>query len=260
MWAEPRLLNVAANALFVLAAVLIVYAAGAMLANSPAFPLRAIRVQADLGHVSRGQIVDALQGRVSGTFFTVDVESIRSMFQTIPWVRRAEVRRYWPDRLEVKLEEHVALAHWGQEADGRLVNTYGEVFSGRIDAERGAERSAPLPQFAGPAGSEQELARRYALFRDLLAPLSLEPRAVALSQRLSWQLRLSNGLTMQLGRDNEKDPVQERLLRFVEVYPRTLAPLSRRLDYVDLRYPNGFALRVPEILRTEPPKPTRRKA
>ena len=256
MWDEPRLLNTAANALFALALALVAYAAAAMVANSPAFPLRAIRIQGDLEHVSRGKIVDALQGRVSGTFFSVDVEAIRSMFQTLPWVRRAEVRRRWPDRLEVRLEEHVALARWGKEAEGQLVNSYGELFAGRIEAQRGAG----LPQFAGPAGTHQEVARRYALFRDLLAPLSLEPRAVALSQRLSWQLRLSNGLAVQLGRDSERDSVRERLARFVEVYPRTLGRLSRRFDYVDLRYPNGFALRVPEILRTEPRKPTRGKA
>jgi len=256
MWDEPRLLNTASNALYALALVLVAYAAGTMLANSPAFPLRAIRVQGDLDHVSRGQIVEALQGRVSGTFFTVDVEAIRSMFQTMPWVRRAEVRRRWPDRLDVRLEEHVPLARWGQEAEGRLVNVHGEVFAGRV----GAGRDAELPQFAGPAGSQHEVARRYALFRELLAPLSLEPRAVALSQRQSWQVRLSNGLTLQLGRDSEKDPVRERLARFVQVYPRTLGRMSRRLDYVDLRYPNGFALRVPEIQAGEPPKPTRSKA
>jgi cell division protein FtsQ len=256
MWDEPRLLNTAASALYALALVLVVYAGTTMIAHSPVFPLRAISVQGNLEHVNRGQIVDALQGRVSGTIFTVDVEAIRSMFQTMPWVRRAEVRRRWPDRLEVSLQEHVPLARWGQEAEGRLVNLHGEIFAGRV----GAERDAELPKFGGPAGSEQEVARRYALFRELLAPLSLEPRTVALSQRQSWQLRLSNGLTVQLGRDSEKDPVRERFARFVEVYPRTLGRLSRRLDYVDLRYSNGFALRVPESLRAEPPKPMRRKA
>ena len=256
MWDEPRLLNSASNALYALALILVAYAAGTMLANSPAFPLRAIRVQGDLDQVSRSRIVEALQGRVSGTFFTVDVEAIRSMFLTMPWVRRAEVRRRWPDRLDVRLEEHVPLARWGQEAEGRLVNIHGEVYAGRV----GAARNAGLPQFAGPAGSELDVARRYAVFRELLAPLSLEPHAVALSQRQSWQISLSNGLIVQLGRDSEKDPVRERLARFVEVYPRTLGRTSRRLDYVDLRYPNGFALRLPEIAHGEPPKPTRRKA
>lgn len=250
MWDEPRVMNTAANVLFVLAFLLAVYGAVAVLVKSPVFALRTIQIHGELGHVTRGQIVDALQGRVSGTFFTADVEAIRGMFETIPWVRQARVRRQWPNRLEVSLEEHVPVALWGAPADARLVNTHGEVFPGTAEGD--------LPVFAGPAGSEKEVVRRYGLFREQLASLGLEPRAVSLSQRQSWQIRLSNGLTMQLGRDSEKESVGDRLARFIAVYSDTVAPLSRRLDYVDLRYPNGFALRVPELLGTD--KPPRRKA
>ena len=250
MWANVRALNAAANALVALALALVLYAGGSLLVKSPAFPLRSIQVLGELQHVARMQIVDALQGRVSGTFFSVELEEIRQLFQGIAWVRRAEVRRLWPDRLEVRLEEHVALARWGQQPGDHLVNVQGEPFIGVTDAE--------LPVFAGPAGTEREVARRYALYRDLLAPLGLEPRQVLLSTRYAWQLRLSNGLTVQLGRDSDKDPLQQRLARFVEAYPRALGSLSRRLEYVDLRYPNGFALRVPEIAKSDPPKPARR--
>ena len=246
MWDEPRMLNGVANAIFVLAFALLAYAAGAALAHSPAFLLRVIRVEGDLGHVSRGQIVDALQGRVRGTFFTVDLEAIRSAFEAIPWVRRAEVRRHWPDRLDVRLEEHVALARWGQQSDGLLVDTHGDVFAGHSDAA--------LPILAGPPGSEREVARRYAQFRALLEPLALDPLTVTLSQRSSWQLRLSNGLAVQIGRDSEKDPVRERFERFVDLYPQTLGRRGHRFEYVDLRYRSGFALRVPELPRSEPPK------
>jgi len=247
MWDEPRMLNTVANALFVFAFALLAYAAGTALAHSPAFVLRVIRVEGGLEHVSRGQIVDALQGRVRGTFFTVDLEAMRSMFEGIPWVRRAEVRRHWPDRLDVTLEEHVALARWGQESDGRLVDTHGDVFAGHSDAE--------LPTLAGPPGSEREVARRYAQFRALLEPLALNPLSVTLSQRQSWQLRLSNGLAVQLGRDGEKDPARERFARFVDLYPQTLGRLGRQFEYVDLRYRSGFALRVPQPPRDRPPKP-----
>ena len=91
------------------------------------------------------------------------------------------------------------------------------------------------------------MTRRYGAFRQALRPLALEPRQVLLSPRYAWQLRLSNGLTLELGRDQLKQPVLERLSRFVAFYAETLGSLDRRLDYVDLRYPNGFALRVPEI-------------
>lgn len=251
MWNNARFLNVAANAMFVLALGLGGYIAVRVLSTSPAFPLRAIEVQGELHHVTRGEILSALQGRVKGTFYSADLDAVRALFEGVPWVRRTEVRRLWPDRLEVRIEEHVALARWGQPRESRLVNTFGELFSGTSDAK--------LPLFSGPAGTEAEVTRRYTVFRQLLAPLGLEPRQVQLNSRLAWQLKLSDGLTVQLGRDSEKDRIDDRLARFVSVYPRTLGKFPRRLDYVDLRYPNGFALRVPENRASEIRKSGRKR-
>ncbi len=252
MWDSPRLLNAAANALFALALALAVHAAYRALLESPAFPLRSIRVEGELYHVARGEILSALEERVSGNFFAVDLDAVRGLFEGIPWVRRAEVRRRWPDRLEVRLEEQVALARWRQGQDGRLVNTYGELFAGRSDAQ--------LPLFAGPAGSEADLTRRYTAFRELLAPFALAPQQVLVSPRYAWQLKLSNGLSVQLGRDSERDRIADRLARFISVYAQTVGRFSRPLEYVDLRYSNGFALRVPDTRNLKFPKSQRRSA
>jgi cell division protein FtsQ len=237
VWDNPRLTNAAANALCALALGLLTYAGGRVLLESPSFLLKTI--------------VDALQGRLIGTFFTVDLETVRSLFEGIPWVRRAELRRRWPDCIEVRIEEQVALARWGQGKKTHLVNTQGELFPGRSDDS--------LPLLAGPAGTEGEVARRYVAFRDLLAPLGLEPRQVLLSSRMAWQLKLSSGLMVQLGRDSDRDRVEERLARFASAFPQTLAKSRQRLDYVDLRYPNGFALRVTETPRSEPFKAQHRR-
>ena len=244
MWHNPRLANAAANALYVLALGLVVYAGARVLFESPVFSLKTIVVEGELRHVARDEIVRALQGRLKGTFFTVDLEAVRPLFEGVPWVRRAELRRGWPDRLEVRIEEHVALALWDQRRGPQLVNTHGELFRGQSDAA--------LPVFSGPAGSEGEVTQRYLAFRGLLGPLALEPRKVLLSSRLSWQVKLSNGLTVQLGHDSDKDRVEGRLARLVSAYPQTLGESRGRLDYVDLRYPNGFALRVPDIAGLEP--------
>ena len=239
MWDSPRLLNAAANTLFALALALVAYAGGRLLFESRAFPLRTVRVEGELQHVVHADVVRALQGKVSGTFFTVDLEAISRLFESIPWVRRAEVRRQWPDRLEVRIEEHLALARWGLAKESRLVNTHGEQFFGQSDAV--------LPLFSGPVGTESEIARRYKSFRGLLVPLALEPMQVALSPRFAWQLRLSNGLTVRLGRDSERDSLEDRLAKFAFAYPQTLGKMARSVDYVDLRYPNGFALRIPKL-------------
>jgi len=249
VWDSPRFVNAAAGALAALAFALLAYAGGSVLLDSPAFLLKTIVVEGDLVRVERGEIVRALQGRMRGTFFTVDLEAVRALLEGIPWVRRAELRRQWPDSLEVRIEEHLALARWGQQRrETQLVNAQGELFRGQSDAA--------LPVLAGPSGTEGEVARHYLVFRDLLAPLGLEPRQVLLSSRLAWQLKLSNGLTVQLGRDSEKDRVEDRLARFVSAFPQTLAKSRQRLDYVDLRYSSGFALRLTgratETPRSEP--------
>jgi cell division protein FtsQ len=238
-WSNTRLLNMASNALFALTAVLMLLAAGHALVRSPAFALRAIEVTGDLEHVRRSHVVGVLQGHVSGTFFTADLDALRGRFESIPWVRRAEVRRSWPDRLVVRLEEHTALARWGDPEDGRLVSVRGEPFN--------AFSPEDLPLFAGPEGTERLVAGRYAEFRSALAPLGSSVTQVLLSDRLAWQVRLASGLVLQLGREGEGGAITERLARFVEAYPRTVARLETKAERsglsVDLRYPNGFAVR-----------------
>jgi len=243
MWDDADMLNGCANALYALVAAAVIYAGGYTLMHSQLLPLRHLSLQGDVTHVTREQAQGAANASAAGTFISVDLDAVRRAFESLPWVRKVEVRRQWPDRIQVSIEEHVALARWGVDAPARrLVNTHGEVFAGELaDASQ-------LPLFAGPSGSAAEVTRRYAAFRQTLAPLQFEPKQVLLSPRYAWQLRLSNGLTLDLGSDQLKEPVAQRLARFVSHYAQTLGTLKRRLEYVDLRYPSGFALRVPEIL------------
>jgi len=125
--------------------------------------------------------------------------------------------------------------------------------------EEMAKQGVALPRFVAPSGSAEDVTRRYAAIRRLLAPLALEPREVLLSSRYAWRVRLSNGLTLELGRDQLREPVLHRLARFVAAYRQTLGRLDRKLEYVDLRYPRGFALRVPEIAQQQTQPGARRR-
>jgi cell division protein FtsQ len=247
VWDNARLLNAAANLLIGLAVLLFAYAGLQLLLRSPLFPLKEIVVRGDLKNADAAEIESALDG-VGGNFFAADLAAVRARLEQVTWVRRADLRRVWPERIEVKLEEHVAFARWGGTG---LVNTFGESFSAPMDDGSAAK----LPLFAGPAGSEGELARRYRRFAALLAPLGEIPDrvvvAIVLTPRYAWQLRLAGGenggLNLELGRDGA-EPVEQRLARFVAAYPESLGRLPRRAAaehrFVDLRYPNGFALRV----------------
>jgi len=193
------------------------------------FPLTRVEFRGTLERTTRAELEKALP-RIAGNFFAADLAQVRASVERLPWVRQVAVRRVWPGRLEITVEEHVALARWGDDA---LVNTFGERFGGKTDQV--------LPVFIGPAGTQAEVARRYAKFTGIVAPLGTKIERVVLSPRHAWQLRLANGLHLALGRD--ADLAENRLRRFVEVYPT----VKNKNEYVDLRYPNGFAVRVADL-------------
>jgi cell division protein FtsQ len=241
MWDRPALMNAVANALFALAAVLV---AGVVLARAsqlPVFELREVRVAGAPRHVTREEL-EAVAGReLRGTFFTIDLARARAAFERLPWVRNVAVRRHWPAGLDVELEEHEPLARWNTAG---LVNTHGEVFQGTYEGR--------LPLFAGPEGAAREISIRYRTFQRSLAAIGEAPVEVQVSARRAWQLKLESGLTLVLGREH----IEARLGRFLAAKERAFGALARRIDHVDLRYANGFAVRIPELRheKAEPPR------
>jgi len=229
MWDNPRLLNAAAGFLVGLAALGFAAAAAYWLLHSALFPLRSIDLSTTLQQAPRAEVAATLAHVGRGNFFAAPLDPLRSALERLPWVRRAAVRRVWPDGLEVSIEEHEPLARW---AAGGLVNQQGERFAG--------ETTARLPLFSGPSGTEAQLAGRYTRLSQLLAPLGSPIERLTLSARLAWELKLANGLELKLGRDAQA--AEARLARFVAAYQGSeLAPLGA---VVDLRYPNGFTVRV----------------
>jgi cell division protein FtsQ len=241
MWDRPALLNRLANALYALGGLAIAYGVLWIVVHMPWFALRHIEVSGSSTHVTREQIEAIVASEMEGTFFTLNLPQVRGAFEKLPWVREVRLRRHWPDRLEVSVTEHVPLARWGAAA---LVNTQGEIFHAAYDGK--------LPTFIAPPGTSKEVAIQYEFFRRQLAPLGTAPVLVQLTPRRAWQVRLEGGPTIELGRDD----IENRLARFVEAHDRTLGTLKRRIEYVDLRYANGFAVRIPELKGwdTQPPQ------
>jgi cell division protein FtsQ len=193
-------------------------------------------VAAPLKRTNGAQLEAVVREELSGTFFTMDLERARASLKSVPWVRNVALRRQWPHRLVVSIEEYEALARWN---DGALVSPLGEVFT--------ADAPDDLPQFEGPEARAAEVVTRYAAWSEALAPLSLTLQSVRLSPRGGWQVKATGpagSLTLELGRD-EPDA---RLARFVAAHGRTVGALARagtRVETVDLRYRNGFAARIP---------------
>ena len=195
---DIKLMTVATRALVVLLAVLAAVAVGAWALRHPAWSVRAITVQGDVVHQNavtfRAQLASQMTSSLSGNFLTLDLQQVRALFEAVPWVRRAVVQRDFPNHLKVIIEEHQAVAWWGESGSGRLVNRLGEVF------EASPDEGEELPELAGP---DAQSAQVWALFQSLqaeFARLEMGLARLRLNERGSWSADLDSGTHVELGR------------------------------------------------------------
>ena len=246
MWDDAKQMNALSAVLALFAVLALLFAGLSWVLRQPAFAFREVVVQNAPERASAAHLEAAIRDELTGTFFTMNLDRSRNALARVPWMRTVALRRQWPHRLEVTIEEHEPLARWN---DGRLVNTHGEVFV--------ADYNDVLPQFEGPEGSAPNVAARFVEWSGTLARLSLSLEAVRLSPRGGWRLSARGNagpLAIELGREEPS----ARLEHFATAYGRTIDTLARsgtRIEHVDLRYRNGFAARVPGFKERPPRKP-----
>jgi cell division protein FtsQ len=193
------------------------------------WPMRRLVLTAEFHQVGEAQVRAAVAPHVRNGFFAVDLEQLRADLAKLPWVRRVEVRKRWPDRLDVMIAEYRPLARWGRD---RMLSENGELFAAPVDVD------PELPLFAGPDARRSELMAFYSEAKPLFLGDGLQVDELELSARGSWSLLLSDGTRVDVGRGEP----QRRLQRFARLLPRLRANDTRRLVRADLRYTNGFAL------------------
>lgn len=236
--ADVRLMNLTAQAVFTLAAVVLVSAVAAWAARQPVFTLKHIRLEGDVARNSVATIRANAAPRLLGNYFSMDLDAARAAFEAVPWVRQAVVHRVWPNQLVVRLEEHHPVALWkGDDGNDRLVNSHGEVF----EANLGDVDEDSLPQFSGADEDAPALLAMYHRLRPELRPLDAEPSRLTLSHRGSWQLLLDNGAELDLGRGSE-DEIAQRVRRFTQTITQVVARQQRDWVRADLRHADGYAL------------------
>ena len=194
------------------------------------WPLKWIEVLGEFERVSAEQVRATAAPMLVAGFFGVDLPRVRSTIEALPWVRVAEVRKRWPDRIQISIIEHEPTARWGED---QLVSKLGEVFI----AQSGV-RIEGLPILNGPVGAAAAMIEFYAQLQDRLLGTGLDVHELYLSDRGAWRARLNGGLEIELGRH---EPLR-RLSRLVSALDELHLDPARKLSRVDLRYTNGFAI------------------
>jgi len=246
---DIRLMNALASALFGLLVLMLLGAALAYVQRLPQFAIRGVTVTGDVSHYNAISLRANVMPRLQGTFFTLDLHAARQVFETMPWVRQAVVRRDFPNRLMVQLQEHQAVAFWGVEGDSRLVNSFGEVF----EANAGELEQDDLVRLIGPEGQSAQVLAMLHTLEPQLAPLELTLAQLELTPRGGWRAQLDNGTALELG-SGSTDELLARLDRFLKTVTQATSRYNRgveQLASVDLRHTDGYAIRLNGVSTVE---------
>lgn len=212
---------------FALAVVALSYRFSAALLDQP---ITAITVEGPFQRVTALQIEEAIADELTAGFFSANLKAIRRRIVELAWIDEAVVARRWPGNLAITVTEQIPAAIWG---DAGLLNTRGDLF-----VREARHIPAELPRLHGPDGRSAEVATRYLDMREALIPSGLDVREVVLDARGAWTMTLSNGIEIRFGRRD----VDNRAELFLDVAASIVASREAEIEFVDMRYSNGFTI------------------
>ena len=192
--------------------------------------ISSIEISGPFQRVTALQIEEAISDEIDAGFIGADLDYIQKRIIALQWIDQARVARRWPSRISITVTEQVPAAIWGESG---LLNTRGELF-----VSEAHHIPAELPRLSGPDDSAAEVAKRYLEVREQLIPVGLDVRRVHVDARGAWEMTLSNGIEIRLGRRD----VPERTELFLDVVANIITGRAADIDYVDMRYGNGFTI------------------
>lgn len=240
---DVRLLNLTSLLLGLVAFVVSILCVMRWAIAHPVFSVSRIVVEGDTSHQNALTLQANVGARISGNFFTIDLAQTRTVFESMPWIRQAVVRREFPNRLRVKLEEHRSVGFWGADTESRMINSEGEVF----EANPGEVQTQELPRLIAAEGKSAQVLTMYRTLSTALQPLDVTIEELQLTAQGAWQITLDTGAVMELGRGAPQD-VLRKLQNFVLTHQQVLSAYQRsgldRIESVDLRHGDAYAIRL----------------
>jgi cell division protein FtsQ len=248
LWNHPDRMQKLSRFLMRCFAVMLTIGILVWLSQRPVFALKQIQIEPVAGqtlkHVNKSIVKQQVLETVQGNFFSVRLEGVKRGFESMPWVRHANVRRVWPNGLIVSIEEQKPFGTWGGADSHVLINNHGEIFTGRVSDISG---DVVLVDFRGPEDSGPEVMSLYEKANNWFKPWGAEVVSLSLTERYAWHIKLSNGMKVEFGRDEEssdKNLTEERVARLFKYWPQVQEKWANRIDALDLRYANGFAVHL----------------
>ena len=239
---DVRLMQWTATVMLIVALLMCLASGISWLLRHPVFSIQSITVNGNVTHSNPVTLRANVMPQLTGNFFTLNLLQARQAFEQIPWIRSALVRREFPNRLSVTLNEFQPAALWGGEGDGKFLSIEGTIFEVNADEVD----SEALPILKGPEAQAQTVLEMYKFLKPRLDKMDMSLNKLELSQRGSWSAQLESGATLELGHGSQQE-IGDRLQLFFKTVTQIASRYGRMASSLlsaDLRYENGYALRL----------------
>lgn len=206
------------------------------------FPIKHIKISGDLNHVNRDSLEKIILPFTNHGFLRLNSRRLKSKLLSEPWIEQVVIKRFWPDTVAVNFTTKIPVASIG---NNDLLDSQGNVFSaGEVNVTM-----LDLPFFVGALSDQKYLLQSYQKMQSIIANLSLKIKLLKFVDQQYWFIRLNNGLALYLSRPE----ADVQLKRFVAVYPDVIESKASMIDYVDLRYAHGMAVKLKNhLLKNNP--------
>lgn len=193
------------------------------------FVIQNIEVKGVLKYTSIDKLKLQYHSLIGQSLLTLSLGDAVKIAESPQWVETAEVRKIWPNTLQISVYEHTPLAYWNER---QLITTKAVIITPSVVP------NLPLPKLIGPEDASDVVLDQFGLISQALALSSLRIAELKLEPRGAWDIQFTNGISVKLGRED----VLERLQRFMAVYKSDLSGRIDQISSVDARYPHGVAV------------------
>ncbi len=203
------------------------------LSNTENFPINTFKIEANYQHITRENLEGILEKYTHKGFFSISVRDLQSELAALNWSDKVEISRIWPDTLKIKILEKQPIAIWNHvlmTKDGFLFDLTPAQWQKELNVDQ-------LPELNGPKNLHPDVLQMYQKLSKLSETYGLKANFLALRDNRAWELGLSNGVMLRLG----KRDMLTRLKRFCMSYSAVFGDKFEQLAVVDLRYSNGMA-------------------
>jgi len=163
---------------------------------------------------------------------SLDAAAVKGRLERLPWIATAELKRVFPNRLEVRVTERKPFAVWTRGDRSYLIDDTGRMLTGL-----GSAKFPDLPLISGEGAADEAPAL-----------MALVARYPEISRRLSeaervgerrWTLKLAGGVTLKLPPDGEAYVLEE-----VARNPELGRLVAGESSIIDFRVPGRVTVRA----------------